>query len=229
MSSPSPLSVTIASESLKGAGEHQREQEGTGVESLRHRGPQTERNNADLSNKDADSTGVQDVSKHTIYISEEDASPKEGKSTGTKGSETIKEEEIGSMVVISKSEELSVPEEESNVETIGAATTQKDSLPESGQEEPQGPDTQSQPTNETPGTKDSGEDSNVAATTQSERVVEGDKEKENVPEERMRENGNVKRFQFPPTLEDFDLMECEADPSVIEEYFEDKRYVLFCL
>ena len=204
MSSPSPLSVTIASESLKGAGERQREPEGTGVESLRHRGPQTEGNKAGLDNKDTNSTGVQDVSKHTIYISEEDASHKEGKVTGSNDSETIKEEEIGSMVVISQSEELSVPEEESNVETIGAATTQKDSLPASGQAKPQGTDTESQPTSKTP---------------------EGDKEKENVPEERMRANGDVKRFQFPPVLEDFDLMECEADPSVIEEYFEDKRYV----
>ena len=42
------------------------------------------------------------------------------------------------------------------------------------------------------------------------------------PDEALREE--EQQWNFPPTLDDFNLMECEEDPARLEEIFADKRY-----
>ena len=42
------------------------------------------------------------------------------------------------------------------------------------------------------------------------------------PDEAPREE--EQQWNFPPTLDDFNLMECEEDPARLEEIFADKRY-----
>lgn len=45
-----------------------------------------------------------------------------------------------------------------------------------------------------------------------------------LPKEEERE-GERSKWNFPPVLEDFDLMETEADPDELEGLFNDERYI----
>lgn len=58
----------------------------------------------------------------------------------------------------------------------------------------------------------------VGATGSSKEETSGSLQVGEMEEETMPE-----KHHFPPVLEDFDLMECEADPSEVEEYLADSR------
>lgn len=48
-------------------------------------------------------------------------------------------------------------------------------------------------------------------------------EPDDCQERQEEETDTAPRWNFPPVLEDFDLMSSDVDPSQLEEIFEDKR------
>lgn len=116
---------------------------------------------------------------------------------------TIEEEVIGSVVVVSKAENSQVSvrdtEEEAGEEQTNTATQ----LIQLAVEEAE--------VAETSGSSEAKASGSVQPAVS---------EVEEVEEE---EPVSGKKPFFPPTLDDFDLIECEADPSEVEEYLADPR------
>jgi hypothetical protein len=229
LSSPSR---TITPDSPKETGESFPAKEGTTVESLHQRRPHTKAtaDSGGTDDRETVKTEASDVSKHTLVVSEGDLDSKEEQTSAVKDS--IKEEDIGSMVVIShhvkktstpeEEDEILAPEEESGVETVGSAHVVKDNEEVSrvngeGHSQVAGSETQS-PTVQ----NGSGDNAISVAESKGKSSDEQDQQRHRQKDSIGEKSGSGK-YQFPPVLEEFDLMECEADPSVLEQYFEDSR------
>ena len=46
---------------------------------------------------------------------------------------------------------------------------------------------------------------------------------ENYVEDEIPANGSIDQYSFPPVLEDFNLMDCDIDPTVLEDLFADDK------
>ena len=114
-------------------------------------------------------------------------------------SSNVREEDIGSVVVVTNSKEsaISAPEEKEGLKTedIGSVIiVSKENL----------------------------EDGTAKGSKQlPKEIVVNDPSNE----KEIEEDEKTHEFHFPPVLEDFDLMECEADPETLEDMFSDKRSV----
>lgn len=115
---------------------------------------------------------------------------------------TIEEEVIGSVVVVSKAENSQVSVRDTE-EEAGEEQTHTTQLIQLAVEEAEVEET-----------------SGSSETKASGSVQPAVSEVEEVEEE---EPVSGKKPFFPPTLDDFDLIECEADPSEVEEYLADPR------
>ena len=131
------------------------------------------------------------------------ASEEQTEEGGEEGGEyTLKEEDVGSVVVVSKTkhDQTSVRDVEENAEEKQRGQTGTEQTESKVEEE-------GKPV--------------VAVKTAS---VSSKKEtSESMELGEMEGEMSFFLHRFPPVLEDFDLMECEADPSVVEEYLADPR------
>lgn len=116
---------------------------------------------------------------------------------------TIEEEVVGSVVVVSKAENTQVSVRDTEEEADEKQTHTTTQLIQQAVKEAEVAET-------------SGSSEAKASGSVQPAVSEVEKVKEEEPV-------SGKKPSFPPTLDDFDLIECEADPAEVEEYLADPR------